>query len=56
MIIQPPVPATSPAGLTNFATTNPTGNNAYVTVGANGATMANYWVNAASVATPRPRS
>lgn len=50
MITQPAVPATSPAGLTNFAT-NPTGNTAYVTVGANGATMANYWVNAASVAT-----
>jgi hypothetical protein len=50
VIIQPAVPATSPAGLTNFVT-NPTGNNAYVSVGANGATMANYWVNAVSVAT-----
>lgn len=50
MLTQPAVPATSPAGLTNFATNN-TGNNALVTVGANGATMANYWVNAASVAT-----
>jgi len=50
MITQPAVPATSPAGLTNFATNN-TGNTAYVTAGANGATMANYWVNAASVAT-----
>ena len=50
MIIQPPVLTTSPAG-TTFATANPTGNTAYVTVGANGATMANYWVNAVSVAT-----
>jgi hypothetical protein len=50
MITQPAVPATSPAGLTNFAT-NPTGNTALVSVGANGATMANYWVNAVSVAT-----
>lgn len=50
MIVQPAVPATSPAGLTNTAV-NPTSNNAYVTVGANGATMANYWVNAVSVAT-----
>jgi len=50
MIIQPAVPATSPAGLTNTAV-NPTSNTAYVTVGANGATMANYWVNAVSVAT-----
>jgi hypothetical protein len=50
MLQQPAVPATSPAGLTNFAT-NSTSNNAYVTVGANGATMANYWVNAVSVAT-----
>jgi hypothetical protein len=50
VIIQPAVPATSPAGLTNTAA-NPTGNTAYVTVGANGATMANYWVNAVSVAT-----
>jgi hypothetical protein len=50
MLLQPAVPATSPAGLTNFAT-NSTGNNAFVTAGANGATMANYWVNGASVAT-----
>ena len=50
MIIQPAVPTTSAAGLTNTVT-NPTSNTAYVTVGANGATMANYWVNAASVAT-----
>ena len=50
MIIQPAVPATSPAGLTNTAV-NPTSNTAYVTVGANGSTMANYWVNAVSVAT-----
>jgi hypothetical protein len=50
MIIQPAVPATSAAGLTNTVV-NPTSNTAYVTVGANGATMANYWVNAASVAT-----
>ena len=50
MIIQPPVLTTSPAG-TTYATTNTTGNTAYVSVGANGATMANYWVNAVSVAT-----
>jgi hypothetical protein len=50
MIIQPAVPATSPAGLTNTAT-NTTGNTALVSVGANGATMANYWVGAVSVAT-----
>jgi hypothetical protein len=50
MIIQPAVPATSSAGLTNTVA-NPTSNNAYVTVGANGSTMANYWVNAVSVAT-----
>jgi len=50
MIIQPAVPATSPAGLTNTAT-NTTGNTALVSVGANGATMANYWVNGVSVAT-----
>jgi hypothetical protein len=50
VIIQPAVPATSAAGLTNTVT-NPTSNTAYVTVGANGATMANYWVSAASVAT-----
>ncbi len=50
MIIQPAVPATSAAGLTNFVT-NSTGNTVYVTVGANGATMANYWVSAVSVAT-----
>jgi hypothetical protein len=50
MIIQPAVPATSSAGLTNTVT-NPTSNTAYVSVGANGATMANYWVSAASVAT-----
>lgn len=50
MITQPAVPATSPAGLTNTAV-NTTGNTALVTVGANGSTMANYWVNAASVAT-----
>jgi hypothetical protein len=50
MLQQPAVPATSPAGLTNFAT-NTTSNTAFVTVGANGATMANYWVSAVSVAT-----
>lgn len=50
MLQQPAVPATSPAGLTNFVT-NTTSNTAYVTVGANGATMANYWVSAVSVAT-----
>ena len=42
------MPATS-CRATN-ATGN-TGNTAYVSVGANGATMANYWVNAVSVAT-----
>jgi hypothetical protein len=50
MLTQPAVPATSPAGLTNTIT-NTTGNTAFVSVGANGATMANYWVNAVSVAT-----
>lgn len=50
MIAQPPVLATSPAGTTN-ATTNTCGQTAFVTVTANGATMANYWVNAVSVAT-----
>jgi hypothetical protein len=50
MIIQPAVPATSPAGLTNTAL-NTSGSNAYVSVGANGATMANYWVSGVSVAT-----
>jgi hypothetical protein len=50
VIIQPAVPATSAAGTTNFVA-NPTSNTAYVTVGANGATMANYWVSAVSVAT-----
>ena len=50
MLTQPAVPATSAAGLTNTIT-NTTGNTAFVSVGANGATMANYWVNAVSVAT-----
>jgi hypothetical protein len=50
MIIQPAVLATSPAGLTNFVT-NPYANTVQVSVGANGATMANYWVNGVSVAT-----
>jgi hypothetical protein len=50
MLQQPAVPATSPAGLTNTIV-NTTGNTAYVSVGANGATMANYWVNGVSVAT-----
>lgn len=50
MITQPAVTATSSNGIAN-AVTNPTGNTALVSVGANGATMANYWVNAASVAT-----
>jgi len=50
MLQQPAVPATSAAGLTNTVT-NTTSNNALVTVGANGSTMANYWVNAVSVAT-----
>jgi hypothetical protein len=50
MITQPAVPATSSAGVTNTAV-NSTGNTAYVSAGANGATMANYWVNAVSVAT-----
>jgi len=50
MLSQPAVPATSPAGLTNTIT-NSTGNTAFVSVGANGSTMANYWVSAVSVAT-----
>lgn len=50
MISQPAVLTTSPAG-TTFATTNNSGETAYVSVGANGATMANYWVSAVSVAT-----
>ena len=50
MIIQPPVLATSADGIAN-ATVNPTGSTAYVTVGANGATMAHYWQNGSSVAT-----
>jgi hypothetical protein len=50
MIPQPPVLATSPAGTTNTQT-NLTGQTALVSVSANGATMANYWVNAVSVAT-----
>jgi hypothetical protein len=50
MLQQPAVPATSSAGLTNTVVNN-TSNTAYVTVGANGATMANYWVNGVSVAT-----
>jgi hypothetical protein len=50
MLPQPAVPATSPAGTTNFVT-NTTGQTAFVSVTANGATMANYWVNAVSVAT-----
>jgi hypothetical protein len=50
MITQPAVPATSPAGLTNFAT-NGTGLTVNVSVSSNGSTMANYWLNGASVAT-----
>lgn len=50
MIQQPPVLATSPAGLTN-TTTNTTGQTVNVSVSANGSTMANYWLNGASVAT-----
>jgi hypothetical protein len=50
MIQQPPVLATSPAGLTN-ATTNTTGQTVNVSVAANGSTMANYWLSAVSVAT-----
>jgi hypothetical protein len=50
MLTQPAVPATSAAGLTNTVS-NTTNNTAYVSVGANGSTMANYWVNAVSVAT-----
>jgi hypothetical protein len=50
MIQQPPVLATSPAGLTN-TTVNTTGQTVNVSVAANGATMANYWLNAVSVAT-----
>ena len=65
MIQQPPVLTTSPAG-TTFATTNTTGKTVNVSVSANGATMANYWLNAVSQATsaaqfmmtvpPAPRS
>jgi hypothetical protein len=50
MIQQPPVLTTSPAGLT-FATTNTTGQTVNVSVAANGATMANYWLSGVSVAT-----
>jgi hypothetical protein len=50
MIAQPPVLTTSPAG-TTYTQTNNTGLTCYVSVAENGATMANYWVNAASVAT-----
>jgi hypothetical protein len=50
MIQQPPVLTTSPAGLT-FATTNNTGQTVNVSVAANGATMANYWLSGVSVAT-----
>lgn len=50
MITQPPVLTTSPAG-TTFATTNGTGQTVNVSVAANGATMANYWLSAVSVAT-----
>jgi len=50
MIQQPPVLATSPAGTTN-TTTNTTGLTCTVSVAANGATMANYWLSAVSVAT-----
>ena len=50
MIQQPAVPATSPAGLTNTVT-NTTGQTVNVSVDSNGATMANYWLNGASVAT-----
>lgn len=50
MITQPPVLTTSPAGLT-YATTNSTGQTVNVSVSSNGATMANYWLSAVSVAT-----
>ena len=50
MIQQPAVPATSPAGTTNFQTNTP-GQTVNVSVSANGATMANYWLNAVSQAT-----
>lgn len=50
MLAQPPVLATSSNGIAN-ATTNTSGQTAQVTVTANGATMANYWVNGVSVAT-----
>jgi hypothetical protein len=49
MITQPAVPATGTAS-TNTVTNN-TGNTAYVTISANGATMSNYYVNGTSVAT-----
>ena len=50
MIQQPPVLATSPAGLTNTQV-NTTGQTVNVSVDSNGATMANYWLNGVSVAT-----
>jgi hypothetical protein len=50
MITQPPVLTTSPAG-TTFATANTSGQTVNVSVAANGATMANYWLSAVSVAT-----
>lgn len=50
MLPQPDVKATSPAGTTNTVT-NGSGQTAYVTVDANGATMADYWVDAVAVAT-----
>lgn len=50
MIQQPPVLTTSPAG-TTFTQPNNTGQTVNVSVAANGATMANYWLSAVSVAT-----
>jgi hypothetical protein len=49
MITQPAVPVTGTASTNTVV--NTTGNTAYVTVNANGATMSNYYVNGTSVAT-----
>ena len=50
MIQQPPVLATTADGTTNFQV-NSTGQTVNVSVAANGATMANYWLSTVSVAT-----
>jgi len=50
VIQQPPVLATTSDGTTNFQV-NTTGQTVKVSVAANGATMANYWLSTVSVAT-----